>query len=889
MRYREEEFQAHEREIRHRNISSTALIAALISVMGLVLDIFVYPQHFWSLQIIRVIATLISLSIFQRARRTNADEVSSLFPSYLPITIILSISSMILITDGGNSPYYAGLNLVFVALAILMRWNMIMSLRASLFLLAAYTLAIVLSDHPTHDGILVNNFFFIGSNSILVVVGAYLYDQTRRSEFYLQKEIEDRNQELAENQLQLKELDEAKTRFFANVSHELRTPLTIMLGTTETLRSGELENLQHRFDVLHANGLRLLGLIDNLLDLVRFDQKAEELVLEPVDTETFLKGLITSMSHLADRKEISLHFKKESSLPVLRLDQDKLEKIILNLLVNAVKFTDFGGTITVSADYREDALQLQIEDTGIGMSTEKQKQIFQRFWQADTSSNRKFRGSGIGLSLVKSLTDLMEGEVRVESTPGEGSTFFVTVPALPATLAAETNKPPLDPVAELHREAMIPSIPGDNPPPTHPRTSIDNQLPGDMEFTILVADDEEDLRGFLASELSREGQIIEASDGLEAESLVKQYEPDLIVLDYMMPDRNGMDVCAGIRANPRLKHIPIIMLTARADEEIKIECLKAGASDFISKPFALGELRLRVKNQLGMISVRRQLREKNTELADALEQLKENEVQMLRQEKLSALGRMSAGIMHEINNPLNYVQGALHMMGMHGRELSGATADFFKDALQDATEGVTRVGQIIADLQSFTTTGPQPMRPVELFEVIDSTHKFFGDQIKGDLEIDTQINRSLTVTGDRSQLVQIFTNFFQNSIDAIEDRKKREPSLKGTITIRAVQIPHPGGETRTLVTFRDNGCGIPAEIRGQIFDPFFTSKDVGKGMGLGLSIVHQILERHDVEIAVESEENEFTELQLSFPSRLSSDSLPPQQQLEAPPITDDDL
>lgn len=860
-----EEFEAHERQIRHRNIPTTALIAAVITAAGLILDYFVYPEFFWKIQIIRLVGITISLLIYWWATRHTVDEVSSFFPSYLPLTVIISISLMILITDGGNSSYYAGLNLVLVALAILLRWTVKMGFEMSVYLIIAY-IGASLGSRVTPDlGTLVNNFFFIGSNAVLVVVGAFLYDRTRRSEFFLQKEIEDRNLELADNQLRLQELDEAKTRFFANVSHELRTPLTIMLGTTETLRDRKVTDLQSRFEVLHANGLRLLGLIDNLLDLVRFDQGDDKVNREAVDAEVFLRGIINGMSHLTDRKDLKLDFEAKTDLPVLALDQDKLEKILLNLLINSVKFTSFGGSISVSAKYEEGVLNFTVEDNGIGMSEEKQEQIFSRFWQADTSSNRKFRGSGIGLSLVKSLVDLMEGEVRVESVEEEGSSFYVSIPAEESILLGNNEEVPVDPLAEMHKQAML------TLPELGPSSVLELLAPDDeKKYTILVADDEEDLRGFLSSELARNYEVIEASDGVEAISFVRQFEPDLVLLDYMMPDKNGMEVCREIRNDARLSHIPVIMLTARADEKIKLECLEAGASDFISKPFALGELSLRVKNQIGMIAFQRQLREKNVELARAMEQLKENEVQMLRQEKLSALGRMSAGIIHEINNPLNYVQAAHHMLGVHGRELKGETAEFFEDALKDAQEGVKRTEQIISDLRSFTMTGPQPLGSVGIFDVIEAAHRFFGDQLKKLGGVEIEVDPSLLVRGDRGQLVQVFSNLFQNSIDAIEEKKSGDSQYRGRITIHAHTTLGMDREKQIIVTFKDDGCGISPENRGKIFDPFFTSKDVGKGMGLGLSIVYQIIERHQIEVAVDSEEGQFTEFQLSFPTVLSS-------------------
>ncbi len=864
----EDEFELHEKLIRHRNIKGAAIVAALMCLFGCVLDWVVYPDVFWKHQMIRLAAVIICISIYFKASHWSAEESPEGFDNYLPLTIIFSICLMIFLTDGVKSSYYEALNLVLVALAIFMRWTVNKSIRMSVILITMYIVAIFPSLRTATFQDIFPNFFFLGSNAVIVIFGTYLYEITRRSEFQLKKEVEDQNLELADNQIRLQELDETKTRFFANVSHELRTPLTIMLGTTETLRTREVEDLSGRLSVLHSNGLRLLGLIDNLLDLVRFDQGEDQVIREPVETLSFLKGFYHSMRHLADRKEILVTWKGDDEIPTLLLDKDKLEKITLNLLMNAVKFTDFGGEIALTVSYANGDLCLEVADNGIGMSEKKQELIFSRFWQADTSSHRKFRGSGIGLSLVKNLLDVMEGEIRVESEEGVGSTFYVR---LPAEIAAHIEVSPvevtkLDPVAKMHQQAMLVL-----PELTTIKTPQDSKG-GEQSHNlrILIADDEADLRSFLSSELSRNHEVIEARDGVEALELVNQYHPDLLLLDYMMPDKNGLEVCQEIRASENFSHLPIIMLTARADDEIKLECLRSGASDFVSKPFVLGELNLRVKNQVEAILFQRKLKEKNEKLELAMEQLKENEVKMLRQEKLSSLGRMSAGIIHEINNPLNYVQGAHYMLARHGAELSGQVAEDFKDNLKDATEGVERVGQIISDLRSFTTSGQQPLHPVYLLEILQTAQKLLGDQLEGEIEVQFDVEADHQVMGNQGQLVQVLVNFFQNSIHAIQDRKLKEKEHQGRIRAQARNIPDIGGGQRIIFTFHDNGCGIPAEQRSKIFDPFFTNKEVGDGMGLGLSIVHQIIESHQIEITVDSEVGQYTEFQMSFPPSVQS-------------------
>ena len=857
----EDLFELHERKIRHENVGATALVAIVISLLGVGLDIVVYPHMLWQLFLTRLTAAGLAYAVFRHAKKRKFNEVSRFFESYLPVIIIFSICFMVFMTDGGNSPYHSGLSLVLVALAILMRWTVIMSLKMSFILILAYTVSIIPSMGEVPISTLLANYFFLGSDVIIIVSGTYLYQSTRRSEFQLQKEVEAQNVRLEENQTKLRELDESKTRFFANISHELRTPLTIMLGTSETLKTQPEASCKERISVIHSNGLRLLGLIDNLLDLVRFDQGDEKVIREPVPAEEFFRGLMSGMGHLAERKEIQINWKAEKALPVLSLDKDKLEKIVTNILMNAVKFTDFGGEIDFTVVWKNGELSLKIVDNGVGMSEEKQAQIFSRFWQADASSNRKFRGSGIGLSLVKNLVEAMSGKISVESVEGEGSTFLVTLPAKEGVLEKredESEVISIDPVAEMHRQALfsLPEAFGDIP-------EIQSDFKKDIR--ILIADDEEDLRRFLTIELSKDHDVIEAGDGLEALALAEQYSPDLMLLDYMMPDKNGMEVCRAVRESPRLANIPVIMLTARADEQIKLECLRAGASDFLSKPFALGELNLRVQNQISMIKFQRQLKKQNIELEEAMEQLKENEVRLIRQEKLSSLGQMSAGIIHEINNPLNYVQGAHHMLGVHSSSLSEEAAEDFKDALKDAKEGVERVSQIIADLRSFATTGSQPLRPVILAAAVDSAQKLMSNQFEEWLSVEVDIASDIEVNSNQGQLVQIFVNFFQNSIHALKDRRKDDPQHQGEISIRALRIPAPDGEQAVVCIFRDNGVGISPENKIKIFDPFFTSKEVGEGMGLGLSIVHQIMERHGIDVTLDTEVGQFTEFQLSFP------------------------
>jgi signal transduction histidine kinase len=319
----------------------------------------------------------------------------------------------------------------------------------------------------------------------------------------------------------------------------------------------------------------------------------------------------------------------------------------------------------------------------------------------------------------------------------------------------------------------------------------------------------------------------------------------------------------------------VIILTARADEQTKLSALQAGANDFLTKPFSTAELALRLENQIAMARIRREMAELNTELHAALEQIKENEVLMVRNEKLSALGRMSAGIIHEINNPLNYASAGIHALETFTKALPAADQPDFADILKDIREGVERVSQIVIDLRKFTREDKATSGDADLAEIITRARRMVSHQVGKEIGFNLTTPDHALVRGNPNQLVQVFINFFQNSIDAIHQRLAAHEGDPGRIDVTV----EPAGEG-WQVTIRDNGIGIPPENLQKIFDPFFTSKDVGKGMGLGLSITHQILQAHKALIEVDSRPVEFTRFRIIFPKASYDEEPEPESVLD---------
>src|SRR5205807_3324609 len=253
-------------------------------------------------------------------------------------------------------------------------------------------------------------------------------------------ELDRNKQMLEESNNKLREMDEVKSRFFANISHELRTPLTLLLAPLETLinrfKSSFDEGSRNLLVTMHSNGMRLLKLINDLLDLVRLESGVMVVKREPVDVAEFMKGLASAARQMADDKRIKLETHADPELGTVAADRDKLEKIILNLQFNALKFTPSGGRIELRAEKQGEELVLMVIDTGMGISAKNLANIFSRFWQADDSSRRKYQGVGIGLALVKELSEIQGGTASVASEEGKGTTFTVRLPYLKADAAA---------------------------------------------------------------------------------------------------------------------------------------------------------------------------------------------------------------------------------------------------------------------------------------------------------------------------------------------------------------------------------------------------------------------------------------------------------------------
>ncbi|MFQ5632192.1 MAG: ATP-binding protein, partial [bacterium] len=439
----------------------------------------------------------------------------------------------------------------------------------------------------------------------------------------LQQKIEQARleQELELEQIhaeKLQEIDRMKSRFFANISHEFRTPLTLILGPLEKLLSEKFQQpVKKQFRVMLRNGRRLLRLINQLLDLSKLEAGSMGLKARPENIIPLLKGIVLSFSSLAERKKINLKFEVAEDEIIVYVERDKLEKIVSNLLSNAFKFTPKRSEICVAVSTHPEehpsrpalnkggqrgVVEITVRDSGTGIPPERLERIFDRFYQADDLYTSEQGGSGIGLALTKELVELHHGEIQVTSELGKGSTFIVRLPLGKEHLKPEEIVEPASIIA--HPESSI-----QHPESTieYPESSIRKATSSLERPVILIVEDNADVRTYIRDYLGKDYEITEAIDGEQGFKKSVNAIPDLIISDVMMPKLDGYELCRNLKTDERTSHIPVILLTARAGGQSKVEGLETGADDYIIKPFDARELQVRVKN---LIEQRRKLRER---------------------------------------------------------------------------------------------------------------------------------------------------------------------------------------------------------------------------------------------------------------------------------------
>lgn len=407
-------------------------------------------------------------------------------------------------------------------------------------------------------------------------------------------------------------IDQAKTAFFSNISHEFRTPLTLMLGPLDELKQTDIAQsavYKEPIEQAHRNAGRLLKLVNNLLDFSRIEAGRVTARFQPVDLSVFTVDLASSFRSLLDKAGLDFIVDCPPLPSLVYVDTDMWEKIVLNLLSNAFKYT-LQGTIGVHLYSQDGMAILRVSDTGVGIPAHELPHMFERFHRVEQAGGRTHEGTGIGLSLVSELVHLHQGKIEVDSVEGEGSTFTVRIPMgsthLPAHQVSKGyGQQALSGLAAAFLEEAQTMLPAEARPAS-PVRSADEASPNRSSASVLVVDDNADMRAYLVRLLEPHFTVRTAVNGAEALQQLLTDPPQLILSDLMMPVMDGSELLRRVKQNPATSHIPLIFLSARAGQEARIDGLEAGADDYLVKPFAAPELLTKVRTQIDLSVSRRQ-------------------------------------------------------------------------------------------------------------------------------------------------------------------------------------------------------------------------------------------------------------------------------------------
>jgi len=581
---------------------------------------------------------------------------------------------------------------------------------------------------------------------------------------------------------------ENRTRFFHNISHELRTPLTLIIGPTEQLLSesngpGERPALL----TIRNNAYRLLRLIDDLLAMAKSGRSELELNTKVFDLALLAKRVVDNASFAAAAGGRTLQFEGPTSNAFVKGDSHHLEMAVTNLVGNALKYTRPGDEIVVSCHRAGQDVTLRVTDNGPGMDEATVGKIFERFVQGTSTEG----GVGIGLSLVREIVSLHRGTVDVESEVGDGSSFWFSIP----------STDPRDDMGwedESDVQTTISFGLSDAP------MAMTSSLPfGDRDHTILVVDDEDQVRAFVESLLSKRFKVVTAVDGVDALEKCREIVPDLVLSDVMMPRLNGTDLVRELKGDANLLDIPVVLMTAKGDADSEAEAILAGADDYIHKPFHPRVMVARIE-----LHIRLKL------LSRALAQ----------QENAAVLGTLTAGILHEINNPANAIKQMGHLVSETAKPV------LLQQARAVIVDGAARILSLTEAMRTHVRPGRDDgQQPFAIRESLDASIRLLKAAHAENYAISLDCDETALAFGRAGEVNSVFLNVMDNA-------------QKSGATTMCIRVEADVGQS-VRIYFQDNGPGVPAEVRKKIFSPFFTTREQGKGTGLGLYMGRQLIER----------------------------------------------
>jgi signal transduction histidine kinase len=809
-----------------------------------VLDYLVAPPRWlWLLYGTRAAVTVVTLVLFALLNGPWFRRWPNALSAAYMTVISLGISLMTVFMGGLASPYYAGLSLVIVASGLLFVWPpRVVGITYST-IVATFLVSNLLVNAADSLFTAISNQFFLISTAIIAGTGQMLGYRSQREQIARQLMLEKATQNLEGAHDQLKQLDRFKSEFFANITHELKTPLALILAPLGLLIDGQLGSVSDAqratLQSMQRSGVKLSRLIHDLLDLSKLEESRLRLRIEQQDLTAYLQGLVSQIQPLAQRKNISLTFEAGAPRAELWCDIERLERVFINLLSNATKFTDAGGRVMVRLVDEGGSIRVEVEDTGVGFPSHMAKEVFRRFFQIDMAGTRRFGGAGIGLALAKELVELHGGEIWAEAAPAEGARFSVRLRKGRDHFGAEVldrRGPSIDRVGgQRESDGTLAEWQLDAPPhlrlieideATDQRVVERDEDEGARQYTVLVVEDTPDVARVIHLALHHDFRILVAGDGEQGLGLARRHRPTIIITDWMMPKMDGLTLTRELRADALTRHIPVVMLTARSDIEDKVEGLETGVNAYLAKPFAATEL----------VSTIRSLLRTQEATADTL-----------LTQKMDSLETIAGGLAHEIRNPLNYLKNALASVQddcqtlletVKGADLAPPQSGTVKklDArmqkmFEVSQAGVKRIASTVDLMVRYSREGyARSTRAYDAFAAVRDVVLIVAPTVSREVTITLDLEGEGIVICVAEELNQVLTNLIQNALEAVAS------DGTGVVTIQG-----RSDADHVVLSVKDNGHGIAEAERGRVFDAFYTTKEVGQGLGLGLTITRRVV------------------------------------------------
>lgn len=818
-------------------ISSVALLYLLFNV----LDHYVYPELQMTFLKIRIVVAII---LFTLVSFTYIKPVQKHVAYISDVSMVLAgagISLMIYMSDGTQSGYYQGLNLVTLALVTMNSSLVIHNTCAGLGIISTYLIAVFFYGINNDYVEVTSAIFFMGTTLFFVSLMTKLYAIQHFKQFAGAEDLKDANNKLIE-------AEKIKSDFFANVSHELRTPLTLILTPIESILADSKHSTNTESDKLlrtvHNNTIRLLQMVNGLLDFSKLESGKLEVKREPTNIVELTKMICDDFAPSFKNKEILFSMDIDLDQNTILVDRYLYERILFNLLSNAIKFTSDNGKICLKLKYSEGTLKVFISDTGIGISEEDRKNLFQKFRQLEGSATRRFEGTGLGLAMVKEFSELLGGGVIVDSELGKGSTFTVSINA---PLAKSSTVSDISRSTNSHvQKYQI----------TNEKESYEKKGNLDTSPNVLVVEDNVELASYIASLLSDFCNVRIAENGEEALVKISEKKPDLILSDVMMPLMDGKSLCKEVKKNSETISIPVVLLTALTHRDALLEGWASGADDYLFKPFHPQELITRVNSLLQISKEREESKQIIKQKAEELNVLNEELNKSNKQLELFA-----SVASHDLQAPLRRIVSFSNLTLEKYGDVLDEKGKKYIQFMSESSDEMTKLINSILQLSKITSAEPN-FEEVNLNDTVSDVLETFADTIEKENTAVT-VDKLPTISGDKKQIYILFQNLLSNAIKFSSRSKSPSDKIKPTISISTKL----SSENIVEVSVKDNGIGFDETKKEKIFQEFYRLHGEGEyeGTGLGLATCRKIVERHNGKIVAESKVDKGTTFIVKMP------------------------